>query len=162
MAEREWYPTNWVDEACPPARATPDDYIIDTGDGYRLGYKLGDPGICDDEVETFNEQLTVGDVVSFMCCDRLDDVGVTFRRDGSHHVHGELPEGYNWCRLEGDQDSLQETIGQLADHLAASLDVEETREVVELARWSDCLPHKFIIKDGKPAFEQVSAASVNN
>ena len=164
-----------------PARATPDDFIVVTPGGFQLGYKVGDPGyggggsISEGEIETYNEPLQVGDVVQFMCCDRLDDVEVTFRRDGTHVVHGEVPKEHNWCRLIGDQETMQGSFDDLAKAVTGQkvdglIDIDlfhgseetEQRISVQFARWSDRLPHKFIINDGKPAFEQVSAASVNN
>lgn len=178
MANREWYPADLVDEACPPARSTPDDFIVSFDDDhgvYQLGYKLGDEDITEEEVDTYNQPLHLGDVVHFMCCDRLDDVEVTFRRNGTHEAHGIIPPEHNWCRLDGDQDSLNDTFQGLVEcatghpkdsffgmSLFADNQDTEQRIPVQFARWSDRIPHRFIMKDGKPAFEQVSAASVNN
>jgi hypothetical protein len=164
MSEREWFPAEWVDEVCPPSKATPDAFIVKDCDGWLLGYGPGDTGVHINDADLYNQPLEVGDVVSFVSCDRYDDIEATLKRDGSYQLHGTLPPDHNTIIVDGDIDTLHEGFEALIEalkttgdefhvsHLIFSDDMNENRVMLSFARWSDPLPHRFIIEDGKPAF----------
>jgi hypothetical protein len=164
--EREWYPANWVDESCPPHKARPEDFVVVEDSAYRLGYAAGDPACFGDEQDWLTQPLEPGDVVDFMCCDRLGEVIVTVRRDGTHVVHGAIPPDHNWVTVDGDMDTLRDSFDEILQAIfdpredihASTFDGgAEDRDVTLLfARWSNYLPHQFSIEDGKPMFRQVS------
>ena len=174
MSDREWYPAEWIDETCPTAKPTPDAFIVDCGGAYLLGYALDDGDSDDDERDSLNAPLAAGDIVYFMCCDRLDDVAVTFNKSGNHVVHGTIPAEHHWVRIYGDQDTLQESFDEMVKAIAEGDDffdlrdmlfpgdVESERVTLQFARWSDRIPHRFIIENGKPKFEQIQPSTANN
>jgi hypothetical protein len=172
--DRQWYPANWVDESCPPHKASPDGFIVaETDDSYRLGYAADDKDVLADDRESLNEPLAMGDVVNFMCCDRFDDVEAEVSRDGECRVLGKIPPGHNSVMIDGDVDTLHESF---EDMVAALRDNrEDLREYIfhpdgadpqtvtlSFACWSDPLPHLFSIEDGKPTFRQVPPAKALN
>ena len=113
---REWYPAAWVDETCPPPKARPEDFVAAYGETYQLGYAPDDNSILDDEDrEVFTEQLAIGDIVDFMCCDRFDDVDLTIFREGGWHLHYEAPVGHNWVTVNSDIDTLHDSFDELID-----------------------------------------------
>jgi hypothetical protein len=164
MSEREWFPAEWVDEVCPPSKATPDAFIVKDGDGWLLGYGQGDTGVHINDADLYNQPLEVGDVVSFVSCDRYDDIEATLKRDGSYQLHGALPPDHNTIIVDGDIDTLHEGFEALIAALKAPGDefhisnmifpdgLDENRVTLSFARWSDPLPHRFVVEDGKPAF----------
>ncbi len=169
--EREWYPANWVDESCPAAKDAPEGFIVADGEGWRLGYAADDKDVLDDDRESCSAPLTLGDVVDFMCCDRLDDVEITLRRDGTHKLRHRIPPDHNWVTFYGDMDTLRDSFEEMlrelqdqnSDLYGYLFSDGKDEELVTLmfARWSDRLPHQFVIDDGKPMFRQVPAAKTN-
>jgi len=177
MAEdRQWYPADWVDEACPPAKSTPDEFIVADAavpTGYRLGYADDDDGLFGDEREVFNQALAIGDVVDFMCCDRFDDMEAELSPTGECRLLGEIPPGHNSVMINGDIDTLHESFDDLIaalrdpcedldDYIFDPDDVRPETVTLSFARWSDRLPHQFGLENGKPTFRQVPAAKAMN
>lgn len=173
MAEdRQWYPADWVDEACPASKEAPEDFIIADGDGWRLGYAADDKDVLDDDRETCNAPLAIGEIVNFMCCDRFDDVDLVIYRDGACQARGRIPREHNRVTIFHDMDTLRDSFDELIDAIrdprdelhAYVFDDDADPKVITLsfARWSDLLPHQFSIEDGKPMFRQVSAAKASN
>lgn len=165
---REWYPTDWVDEVCPPSKGTPEAFIIIENGKYVLGYAPGDRGVDQEDRALFNQPLAIGDVINFVSCDRYDDVEATLRRDGSFDLHGALlPPEHNTIIVDGDIDTLQAGFDALiaeiknpgdefhVSHMIFEDGENEKRVTLSLARWSDSLPHRFDINDGKPVFRQM-------
>lgn len=174
--ERQWYPADWVDETCPPAKSAPENFIIADAampTGYRLGYEDDDDGLFGDEREVFSEVLAIGDIVTFMCCDSFDDIDLVIYRDGACQARGSIPRGHNWVTIHGDMDTLRDSFDETltairdpASDLHAYVFDEDPADpqtiTLSFARWSDRLPHQFVIEDGKPMFRQVSAAKASN
>ncbi|ULK98871.1 hypothetical protein [Bradyrhizobium sp. I71] len=172
MSDREWYPVDWVDETCPPAKASPADFIIQIDGGFQLGYVAAGDAATENfsahYADLYNRPLSIGEVVEFISCDRLGDVDVTLRRDGTYELHGMLPRVYNALIVDGDIDTLCDSFEELTrriqcrewDELGTLIltDVEERRVTMTFANWSDPAPYLFEVVDGKPAFTPVPAA----
>lgn len=166
MSEREWFPAEWVDETCPPSKPTPDAFAVKDGDGWLLGYGKGDTGVHINYADLYNQPLELGDVVSFVSCDRYDDIEATLKRDGSYVLHGgPLPPDHNTIIVDGDIDTLHEGFDALIEaiktpgdefHISALIfpDVDENRVTLSFARWSDPIPHRFEVEAGKAIFRQ--------
>jgi hypothetical protein len=174
--ERQWYPADWVDESCPLHKASPDGFIVAEADGsYCLGYAADDKDVLADDRENLNRPLAIGDVVDFMCCDRLDNVEADFFRSGELIPHGAIPPEHNNVTIGGDIDTLHESFDDLVAALSDPRedlhdyvdclfedDGDLTTVTLCFARWSDPLPHQFLIDDGKPVFQQVPAPKALN
>ncbi len=227
MSQLEWFPADWVDEVCPPARSAPDGFIVPVLGGFELGYPSGEdrdmhnqPLAVGDVIEfvscerlpdvevTFrpdgsydpvsythldvykrqvlggfelgypsgedrdmhNQPLAVGDVIEFVSCERLPDVEVTFRPDGSYDLHGAIPPGHNVVIVDGDIDTLQQSFDELVSDIREPKDPgfsaramifpdgePEKRVTLEFANWSDPQSFLFQVVDDKPAFSPVPA-----
>lgn len=163
MSDLEWFPADWVDEICPPARSTPDGFIVPVMGGFELGY--ADP----EQSELHNQPLKVGDVVAFVSCERLPDVEATFKPDGSCELHGTIPAGHNSVIIDGNIDTLHESFDALIEafksddeylnprEMIFERDETEKRVALEFADWSDPQPFLFEIDNGKPVFRPVPA-----
>jgi hypothetical protein len=166
----EWYPADWVDEWCPPSKPSPDGFILREGNGFVLGYALGEKGVDDDDRGLFNGPLDPGAVVNFISCERFADVEVTLRHDGTFDMHGPMPAGEVSIMVDHDVDTLHESFEALIAALKEPGDdpfhirhyifddaETEKRVTLQLARWSDSKPHLFEIVDSKPMFTLVPA-----
>jgi hypothetical protein len=167
MSECEWYPADWIDESCPPAKKAPAEFAFFDGEGWQLGYSQQD-NLADD-AEQLNAPLAPGDVVNFITCERLGEVEITLRRDGSYDLHGAtIPRGHNSLCIDGDSDTIHESFDALIEaiktepvdhfhicHLIFPDGVDADRFQVSFANWSDLLPHLFEVEDGKPVFRPV-------
>lgn len=165
MADLEWFPADWVDELGPPARPSPDGFIVPVFGGFELGYTNPQ------DSELHNQPLKIGDVVEFVSCDRLSDVEATLRPDGSYELHGAIDPSHNVVIVDGDIDTLQVSFEDLIEAIKTPRDdgrtdvremifsdlKTEKRVTLEFANWSDPQPFLFEIKDGKPAFQPVPA-----
>ncbi|EJN11821.1 hypothetical protein PMI42_04835 [Bradyrhizobium sp. YR681] len=172
MSDTEWYPADWVDETCPPAKKAPAEYIVPIETGFELGYvRTGDAAAAKFAAHyntIYNQPLSLGDVVDFISCERLGDVDVTLRRDGTYVLHGTLPRVYNALIVDGDIDTLCDSFEEMTrriqgrgwDELGTLLltDVDERRMSMSFANWSDPVPYLFEIVDGKPVFTPVPVA----
>ena len=165
MSELQWYPADWVDEVCPPARSAPGEFIVPFLGGFELGYAEKQ------QSELHNQPLKAGDVVEFVSCDRLGDVEATLRPDGSYDLHGTIDPSHNVVIVDGDIDTLHESFDALIKALKASTTDQwyslremifsegesEKRVTLEFANWSDPQPYLFEIVDGRPGFSPVPA-----
>jgi hypothetical protein len=166
----DWYPADWVDETCPPSKASPGDFIVAVDGAFELGYvrDTAAPGkIAAEYAELYNKPLAIGDVVNFLTCDRLGDVEVTFHRDGTMVVQGSLPSPYNVVIVNHDSDMLYDSVDELVAQLKSpdqwcnpaeyifDKDEDTAQATLSFALWSDLLPHLFEIADGKPVFRPV-------
>ncbi|MDX3971134.1 MAG: hypothetical protein QHD01_31700 [Bradyrhizobium sp.] len=172
MSDIEWYPADWVDETCPPAKAAPSEFIVSIEDGFELGYSAPGDAVAEEFARhysnLYNRPLSIGDVVEFISCERLGDVDATLRRDGTYVLHGTLPAVYNALIVDGDIDTLCDSFEELTrriqcrewDELGTLIltDVDERRVTMTFANWSDPAPYLFEIVDGKPVFSLVPAA----
>lgn len=166
MAERKWWPADWADEWMPPSRSSPDGFIQNVeGDPY-LGYPLHDPCVTECEKRQFNQRIAVGDIVQFLCCDDLGSVSIELRADGSYRADAPFDSTATSFWIAGDNDTLADSMDEFArlyvesDHSGGV----PQRLDVRLARWSDPIPHKLVVKlaDNKHGFgfgfEQVTDA----
>jgi len=165
MSELDWYPADWVDESCPPARPSPDGFIVPVTGGFELGY--ADPQMC----ELHNQPLKPGDVIEFVSCDRLGDVEATLRADGSYQLHGGvIPPSHNVVLVDGDIDTLQGSFDELIAAIKSPDDPDfsvremifhqgetEKRVTLQFADWSDPKPFLFEVNNGVAAFSPVPA-----
>lgn len=165
MSDLEWFPSDWVDEVCPPSRPAPADFIVPVFGGFELGYASGE------DRELHNQPLKAGDVVEFVSCERLPDVEVTFRIDGTFDLHGTIPPDQNVVIVDGDIDTLQPSFDGLIADIREPEDPDfsaramifpdsepEKRVTLEFANWSDPLPFLFEVVDGKAVFTAVPTA----
>ncbi|WP_158669949.1 hypothetical protein [Bradyrhizobium guangdongense] len=169
MSDIEWYPADFVDEACPPSKRSPTEFVFFDGENWQLGYAPGDKSIMDDDRE-MNRIIKSGDVIEFMTCERLGDIEATIKRDGAMTFKGRVPSAYNVVIVDYDSDLLFENLEDLTRQLKEPDQFcnpselifegdEETAEVVcSFANWSDPLPQLFEVVDGKPTFISVPAA----
>lgn len=169
MSDLEWYPQEWVDESCPPSKPSPDGFIIRERNIFMLGYTRDERGVGEEDRDLFNQPLENGDTVAFVSCERFEDVEVTLRRDGTFELHGELPVNHNTVMVNWDVDTIHQGFDALIEELKTAVDEfhvshlifdaaeSEKRVVLQLARWSDSIPHLFEVQDGKPAFRPVPA-----
>ena len=165
----EWYVADMVDEACPPSKASPEDYAFFDGERWILGYAPDDKRVLDEDREACNRAIAAGDVVEFMTCERMGEIEATLRRDGSYTPHGEPPRGYDVVIVNGDSDLLYHSLEDLMRAITAPNewcnpaelifegDADTERVTLDFAAWSDPLPHLFEVVDGKPAFRPVPA-----
>lgn len=170
MTGLEWYPADWVDESCPPPKSAPLGFAFfsEPGQCWMLGYAPDDDSVLEEDRQIWNDQLDVGDVVAFVSCERLGDVEVTFRRDGSFDLHGPIPRGHNVVIANGDSDLLYASFEDLVEAIKCPTDEwtnphdlifedgsDAARVELSFATWSDPIPHLFEVEDGKPVFRPV-------
>lgn len=168
MRAREWWPLDWADEVMPHGRGAPDEFIVDTGGHYWLGYAFDAEGVSDFDKRYYSKALERDEIVNFICCDELGEVEVTINPDGTYSVSGDVPErATHFCKI-GDPDTLIE--GSLKEFVAAWHDMEPPSEpvtiAVAMAWWSDALPYKLTLTYGaartpstiKASFVPVSVA----
>lgn len=165
MSDLEWFPSDWVDEVCPPSRSAPAGFIVPVLGGFELGYASGE------DRDIHNQPLKVGDVIEFVSCERLPDVEATLRVDGTYDLHGMIPTDHNVVIVDGNIDTLQPSFEDLIADIREPKDPDfsaramifpegepEQRVTLEFAHWSDPIPHLFEVVDGKPVFNPVPAA----
>ncbi|MBR0687321.1 hypothetical protein JQ594_15425 [Bradyrhizobium manausense] len=166
MSDLEWFPSDWVDEMCPPSRPSPTGFIVPVVGGFELGYASGE------DSELHNQPLKVGDVVQFVSCERLPDVEATLRIDGTYDLHGRtIPIGHNVVIVDGDIDTVQPSFDALITDIKKPEDHDfsaramifpenepEKRVTLEFANWSDPIPYLFELVDGQPVFTPVPTA----
>jgi hypothetical protein len=165
MSDLEWFPSDWVDEVCPPSKPSPAGFIVPVFGGFELGYASGE------DRDLHNRPLKVGDVVEFVSCGRLHDVEATLRPDGTYELHGTIPPDHNVVIVDGDIDTLQPSFDALIADIKKPGDPDfsaramifpdgelEQRVTLEFANWSDPVPYLFEFVDGKAVFSPVPAA----
>lgn len=164
----EWYPADLVDEACPPAKASPAAFAFSDGGEWHLGYEASDRRILDEDRDVCNRVIKPGSVIEFISCQRLGEIEASIHRDGTLTLRGTVPSQYNVVIVDGDSDLLYEDLAEFvaaikstdpfcnpADYLFEEGDVAEV--MFSFADWSDPIPHLFEIVDGKPVFSPVPA-----
>lgn len=168
MSDLEWYPAEFVDEACPPAKRSPAEFVFFDGDNWQLGYAPDDKSVLDNDREC-NRIIKPGDVCEFMTCDRLGDLEAIFKRDGAMTFKGTVPGAYNVVVVNYDSDLLYQSLEDLAKEITGPdkfcnpselifEDGSDSAEVIcSFANWSDPLPQLFEVVDGKPTFVSVPA-----
>src|SRR4051794_5518007 len=102
----EWYPADLVDEACPPAKASPAAFAFFEGGEWHLGYEAGDRRILDEDREVYNRVIKPGSVIEFVSCQRLGEIEATVTRDGTVALRGTAPTQYNVVVINGDGELL--------------------------------------------------------
>lgn len=146
MAEkREWWPEDFVDEAMPEGRDSPDAWLagaVQRPDGWLIRSGEEDEGV--------GVRVALGEVLDFVWCERHGEVEVTFKEGGGWTAHGPVPDGYNWCRIAGDQDTLQGSLDELAAEAAAGDYLG--RQAVQFATWSESVPHRLVGSVGRLLF----------
>jgi hypothetical protein len=147
---RQWWPADWADETMPPARAEPDEFLINANGHFWLGYAAAAADATDQEKRFFSVAVAVGDIVEFLCCDDLGAVAITINPDGSYQVHGVVPPECTHFWLGGDSDTLMHTLDDfVAAHVRSESDggsfQKPAEETLRLARWSDPIPFKLSI-----------------
>lgn len=164
----EWYPADFVDEACPPSKDRPEAFAFFDGERWQLGYAT-DEDMLEEDRETCNRAIAVGDVVEFMTCERFGDIEATVKRDGAMTFHGAVPPTYNVVVVNGDSDLLYPALEDLVDDIKNPVafcnpaemifedGADSARVTLSFAQWSDPLPHLFEIENGKPTFRAVPA-----
>jgi hypothetical protein len=170
MSDLEWYPADFVDEACPPAKRSPTEFVFFDGENWQLGYAPDDKSILDDD-RGMNRIIKSGDVIEFMTCERLGDLEATFNRDGAMTFKGAMPSGYNVVIVNHDSDLLYQSLEDLAKQIATTPDefcnpselifedgADSADVTCSFASWSDPLPQLFEVVEGKPTFVSVPAA----
>jgi hypothetical protein len=167
---RKWWPEQVCDEMMPPGLDSVDDFIVaESAGGFRLDYPADVDGVTAGRSRAlFRRAISEGDIVNFVCCDDLGAAVVRFRRRPQHcgdqwHSQQPLPGGFNWCRAEGDQDTLAETLDDLAANLRDAAEQyfdggDEIAVMVEFARWTDALPYKFQLTPAGPCFVAAAQA----
>jgi hypothetical protein len=168
MSDLEWYPADLVDEACPPSKSSAEAYAFFDGERWQLGYAHDDKSVLDEDREVYNRVIAAGAVVEFMTCERLGDIEVTLRRDGTFDLHGEIPRAYNVLIVADDSDLLYDGFEELIRALKRTDDTwanpsemifesgaDTARVTLSFANWSDPLPHLFEVENGKPVFRPV-------
>lgn len=168
MSDLEWFPADFVDEACPPAKRSPAEFVFFDGQNWQLGYAPDDKSVMDDDRE-INRIIKPGDVIEFMTCERLGDIDATFWRNGAMTFKDTVPGNYNVVVVNHDGDLLYENLNDLARDITvpdtfcnpSELIFEDGSDSAEVtcsfANWSDPLPHLFELVEGKPSFVAVPA-----
>lgn len=158
---RLWWPACWGDEVMPPGRPTPDEFLIRLDDGrLQIGYADDATDVSDDDRAYFSQPVKDGDIVRFTSCDHLGLAKVFFTQNGGYHiVEGAEPPEANWCRIEIDNDTISESLEQLAGVARESFlgDDFHDSHTVSFARWSEVSLRLQLAADG-PRFVMVSDA----
>src|SRR5947209_690274 len=84
--ERKWWPADWADEWMPPARSTPDEFIVDANGHSWLGYAFDAKDATDHEKRYFSRALSGGDIVQFIYCDDLGELEIALQKDGAFEI----------------------------------------------------------------------------
>ncbi len=167
--ELEWYPAHLVDESCPPPKKSPEEFLFVQDGHWQLGYAPADTRILDEDRETCNHGVMVGEVIDFVSCERLGEIEATIRRDGTFDLHGDIPKSYNVVVANHDTDLLYQSVDDLIAAIKKPdaffnpsefiFEGSETsaRVVLSFANWSDPLPYLFEIVDDKPVLSPVPA-----
>ena len=128
--ERLYIPAVYVDEVCPEGRAVPSAWI--GSPAAEVWYLAA--GEEDEDPEIF---LTPGKVVEFAWVERLGEVEVEIREDGTHVARSPVPAGITHFTFGLDllADSLDEFV---REWLTLGMELDEDRLVlVDMARWSE-------------------------
>jgi len=111
MGERRWWPLAWIDEVSPPARPTPDAWLIDACGHYYLGYAFDAEDATDHEKRHFSRSIDGDEPVEFFFQDDLGDFELTVFADGRHE--GTPPDGANWF-WQSEYDACGDTVAEIA------------------------------------------------
>lgn len=170
--EREWLPTEWIDEIYPPTKPSPDDFVIGSSGCWYIGYAADDKDASEDDRDSFHLPVVVGDIVRFSHVDDYGWVEVTFRNSGGYEAHGELPPDDVGCWIPFDEMTACDSFAEFAQRVEkAGDDVRsavfkpgdgDVRVTLRFSKWVHDVPHRLVLIDGKPHFEQVPAAAANN
>lgn len=146
IGERKYWPAEWVDDPLPPGRASPDDFIIDAGGHYFLGYRLDAPDVSEFQKRLFNTGIDPQDVVEFMSVDDLGSIDVTMLPDGECNRADDIPAQANGFWLSGPGAQIFPSLEALAAAWFEANDrpAKGKSVTVWLARWSKGIPHQFM------------------
>lgn len=144
---REWWPSEAIDEIPPTGRDTPNDWLLTLDDGAQ-GYGSRNEG------DGFEPRvITEGQIVPFTCCDTLEDAVLTFGPGGSFEIDPPVPAGA-MLMVDGDTDTVSEDADQLVEILREAGEADEgTKHDLTVYRWSDDIPLRFTAQGGPPRFE---------
>ena len=134
MSEREWVPSDYVDEYTPPLRDSPSNWIVSNDDGVpTLATDEGDPG----------RLLIDGEIISFLAHVEHGDAVLTIADDLSWTATPPMPAEANivWSpELEwgGCQD-----VATLVEELRENQALDPGTLELTYCHWSDRLPFRF-------------------
>lgn len=163
---RQWWPADWADEVMPPGLTSPDAFIhplpLDDRMSFMLCYEDGE---AEADNEFYRLAVSPGEIVPFICCDPLGEIEVEIRPAGTYAALGEVPANATHFCIGGDPDTLAHTLKDFVDQFVANAPSRDpadgdlpARVEISMAWWSDALPHKLVVEDGKACFIAVSAA----
>jgi hypothetical protein len=110
--EQKWWPEEFLDEAMPPGRGSPTEWIETIG---------GRPCIAVDDDEREARQLKDGDLVRFHRCDSYGEIDLTLRPDGYALAKEPPREAEQCCILDGwNVDTVSESVADMVDALRAA------------------------------------------
>lgn len=136
-AFKGWVPEAYLDEVCPPPRATPDDWMVVGTDVRLAGF---------DEHDAATVVIVEGQTVVFHGLTDFDDVRVTWRSWGDYTIHDAIAPGASCFCLGGDPDMFGATIGELIEVYEDCDPVPDVTFGVRSYDWCDGTP--FVLRGG--------------
>lgn len=162
MNDFKWCPSHWLDEVVPCLVADPAE-IVFAHDGKWL--MLADRHELDDEEASCRETIEPGQIVNFAGHRNYGEALLIVHRGGSYQTDRAFPDdATHFARLDtffGELfDSLDELVkeGNLENGIEGGPLSPGAYEIV-VWHWSDGLPFRFELHDGKPAFVRCAGAS---
>jgi len=162
--ERKWWPAEWADEAMPPGRASPNDFIINAEGHYFLGYALDAEDVDEFQKRFFSTRIDPDDVIEFICCDDLGDVDVRIQPEG-FSIIGDVAEDATHFWQPGSNEMLAGSIKQFVEIYRENYPIDSDPITLKMARWSDSIAHRFELSfEGQkitPAFVLLQPHAMN-
>lgn len=118
---KRWMPAEWQDEIVPPARETPDAWIVSAADGVPMlagcyhGPLGEDPDLkpTDDQPWGSPRLLSDGEIVPFCFTRDWGSAELTVRDDGTWSVDREMPSQANCVAVSGEWETVSASIADL-------------------------------------------------
>lgn len=150
MSAGGWVPCEYMDEAMPPCRTQPIDWIERFADGWRLALPYeADP-------EWFRlHVLSDGDVVDFSELIEHGEIDVEISADGTHAAHGDVLDGECYC-LPGDPDTFANSFDDFVKQYSKNMGAFETEGVTCAVYSWPATKFRFVVEDGAARFEALS------
>lgn len=178
-SERKWWPSELLDESMPAGRASPTNWIIGPSAGPEGGYVVAG-GEEDDGDENGGAQIVLADqIIGFAWSEGRGEIDILVKEDGTYEIIPgqpdlmepdlpprltEIPPDATHFWGPYDIDTLASSMAEFAENWARNArdagDELPARVTVAMYHWSDEIPHRLVVEDGKARFEPVEKIDI--
>lgn len=163
--ETKWCPADWLDEIVPCLAKDPAELAVKGEGGSWI--LIDDIANLDDEEDGCRISLEPGQIVNFCAHRHYGSFLLTVHDDRSFTIDGPIPQDATHFALrEADFEQMHDTI----EHLVSYGDPESyngfsgsplaaDQHQISAWFWSDEIPFRFDIEDGKPTFTRCAGLS---